>query len=72
MFYPIKVLMFVVPIVEEKDNMYYLITVNCNGTISYMNKGSYRQMKKLEVHSFHRVTSIGDYDKAVRKYGINS
>lgn len=49
---------------------WYLITVNYNGTISYMAEGTYRQMKRLDKESFHRVTSIGDYDKAKRKYGI--
>lgn len=33
--------------------MWYLITVNANGTISYMSEGSYRQMKKLSIAYFH-------------------
>lgn len=50
---------------------YYLITVNSNGSISYMNSGSYRAMKKLDRESYHIVTSIEDYDKAKKKFGIN-
>jgi hypothetical protein len=51
---------------------YYLIAVNSNGSISYLAKGSYRAVNKLCRHSFHIVTSIGNYDKALRKFGINS
>ena len=51
---------------------YYLITVNCDGSISYMADGTYSQMQRLNKQSFHRVTSIKDYSKAVKKFGINS
>lgn len=50
--------------------MHYLITVNCDGTISYINKGSRYKMQKLNIYSYHRVTTISDYNKAKRKYGI--
>ena len=49
---------------------WHLITVNFNGTISYMTSGSYRQMQKLNVHSFHRVTTIANYDKALKVFGL--
>jgi hypothetical protein len=51
--------------------LWYLITVNSDGSVSYMNKGSYRQMKTLATKSFHRVTSIDDNAKAQRRYGVN-
>ncbi len=50
---------------------FYLITVNSNGSISYMAQGSYRAMRKLSRESYHIVTSISNYDKAVARYGIN-
>jgi hypothetical protein len=50
---------------------WYLISVNHNGTISYLNEGSYKQMKKLDIHSFHRVTSISNMDLATKKFGNN-
>ncbi len=51
---------------------FYLITVNCDGSVSIINEGSYSQMKKLDKLSFHRVTSINNYDKLLWKFGINS
>ena len=50
---------------------YYLITVNSDGSISYRAEGSYRAMRKLSRESYHTVTSISDYHKAVARYGIN-
>ena len=50
---------------------FYLITVNSNGSITYACSGSYRAMRKLARESYHIVTSIENYDKAVKKYGIN-
>lgn len=50
---------------------FHLITVNSNGSISYMAQGSYRAMRKLARESYHIVTSIPDYGKALARYGIN-
>lgn len=48
---------------------WWLISVNHDGSISYMREGSYHELKKVNKHHFHHVTSICDPDKARKVFG---
>lgn len=56
---------------EEMKTVWWLISVNHDGSISYMREGSYHELQKLNTDHFYRVTSITDPDKAKKRFGIN-
>lgn len=48
---------------------WYLLSRNADGSISYIAQGTEKQMRFLCRFSFHVVTQISDYEKALELFG---
>lgn len=50
---------------------WYLISVNADGSISYLAQGTEKEMRSLCRFSIYKVTSISDYKMAESIFGKN-